>query len=66
MSQENQDREMAIATLVDGVGSFLVQDNMKDFGYFSYYNRPKGDPHIGFGTGRHASPIHHWQVGLGF
>ncbi len=41
---------MAIATLVDGVGSLLVQDDIKDFDYFSYYNRQKGDPHIGFGT----------------
>ena len=66
MSEETQDREMAIATIIDGVGSLLIHDGTNDCGYFSYYNRQKGDPHTGYGTGRHASPFHNWQIGLGF
>ena len=45
------------------LGSALIKDDIKDLGWFSYKHRQAGDPHIGWGTGRHDSPIHHWQHG---
>lgn len=44
------------------MGEMLAYDDRYDIGWFQYYNRTKGNPHIGWGKGVHESPVHHWQV----
>jgi len=53
-----------IARFLDVNGKILILDDEADFGFFSYSDREKGNPKIGYGTGNHPSPAHHWQAGL--
>lgn len=53
----------ALSAVLHDISEKMVWDDMHDVGYFSYAGRAKGNPHIGWGTGNHASPIHHWQIG---
>ncbi|MEM4322709.1 MAG: hypothetical protein QXO37_02495 [Candidatus Nitrosocaldaceae archaeon] len=64
MSQIRADSYFKLAQLLDIASDLMLWDDRKDWGYFSYYNREKGDPKIGYGKGYHPSPFHHWQVGL--
>lgn len=52
----------AIATVLNDVSEKLAWDDMYDTGWYTYYDRPKGNPHIGWGKGVHESPLHHWQI----
>ena len=64
MTMTKADSLFTIAKFLDVHGDILLWDDRKDWGYFSYTNRRKGDPAIGYGTGKHLSPFHHWQLGF--
>jgi hypothetical protein len=40
------------------LGRVLLEDDMHDFGWFTYHDRP--------GHKDHPSPFHHWQIGAFF
>lgn len=65
MSLENVDGNQlyAISAVLHDISEKMIEDDKYDVGYFEYYGRSKGNPHIGWGTGNHESPIHHWQIG---
>ena len=58
------DIPMEFAQAIRDLGLVLLNDDVHDIGYFSYYGR-KNHVYKGKVSPNHPSPFHHWQVAIG-
>ena len=52
-----------ISKIMYDIGATMIYDDRADLGYFSYKNR-RNHKYNGKYSPDHASPFHHWQIGL--
>lgn len=57
------DIPMDFANAVHDLGLILLNDDIHDIGYFTYYNR-RTHIYKGKRAPHHPSPFHHWQIAI--